>query len=81
MSFESVPKRLWLRFDSLAVYEEHREELFDILKESDGRDTVSIYCVAEKQRIALPPSQCVRVSSDLLYILKNKYGEKNVATT
>ena len=81
VSFESVPKRLWLRFDSLAVYEEHREELFDILKESDGRDTVTIYCVAEKQRIALPPSQCVRVSSDLLYILKNKYGEKNVATT
>lgn len=81
VSFESVPKRLWLRFDSLAVYEEHREELFNILKESDGRDTVTIYCVAEKQRIALPPSQCVRVTSDLLYILKSKYGEKNVATT
>ena len=81
VSFDSVPRRLWLRFDSLAQYEACRDDLFDILNESDGKDTVTIYCVAEKQRIALPPSQCVKVSSELLYILKNKYGEKNVATT
>ena len=81
VSFDSVPRRLWLRFDSLAQYEVCRDDLFDILNESDGKDTVTIYCVAEKQRIALPPSQCVKVSSELLYILKNKYGEKNVATT
>ena len=81
VSFDSVPRRLWLRFDSLAEYETHRDELADIFKESDGKDTVTIYCVAEKQRIALPQSQCVKVTSDLLYILKSKYGEKNVATT
>lgn len=81
VSFDSVPRRLWLRFDSQAQYEACRDDLFDILNESDGKDTVTIYCVAEKQRIALPPSQCVKVSSELLYILKNKYGEKNVATT
>ena len=81
VSFDSVPRRLWLRFDSLAEYETHRDELTDIFKESDGKDTVTIYCVAEKQRIALPQSQCVKVTSDLLYILKSKYGEKNVATT
>ena len=81
VSFDSVPRRLWLRFDSLAQYEACRDDLFDILNESDGKDTVTIYCVAEKQRIALPQSQCVKVSSELLYILKNKYGEKNVATT
>ena len=81
VSFDSVPRRLWLRFDSFAEYETHRDELTDIFKESDGKDTVTIYCVAEKQRIALPQSQCVKVTSDLLYILKSKYGEKNVATT
>lgn len=81
VSFDSVPRRLWLRFDSLAEYETHSDELTDIFKESDGKDTVTIYCVAEKQRIALPQSQCVKVTSDLLYILKSKYGEKNVATT
>ena len=81
VSFDSVPRRLWLRFDSLAEYETHRDELTDIFKESDGKDTVTIYCVAEKQRIVLPQSQCVKVTSDLLYILKSKYGEKNVATT
>ena len=76
-----IYRRLWLRFDSLAEYETHRNELTDIVRESDGKDTVTIYCVAEKQRIALPQSQCVKVTSDLLYILKSKYGEKNVATT
>ena len=45
MSFDSVPRRLWLRFDSLAEYETHRDELTDIFKESDGKDTVTIYCV------------------------------------
>ena len=48
VSFDSVPRRLWLRFDSLAEYETHRDELTDIFKESDGKDTVTIYCVAEK---------------------------------
>ena len=81
VSFDSVPRRLWLRFPSLAQYEACRDDLFDILNESDGKDTVTIYCEAERQRIALPPSQCVKVSSELLYILKAKYGEKNVATT
>lgn len=49
MSFDSVPRRLWLRFDSLAEYETHRDELTDIFKESDGKDTVTIYCVAENR--------------------------------
>lgn len=81
VSFDSVPRKLWLRFANVSEYEAVKERLFDMIKDSDGKDTVVIYCAEEKKRIILPSSQNVRVSSELLYNLRKEFGDKNVATT
>lgn len=81
VSFDSVPRKLWLRFANVSEYEAVKERLFDMIKDSDGKDTVVIYCAEEKKRITLPSSQNVRVSSELLYNLRKEFGDKNVATT
>ncbi len=49
MSFDSVPRRLWLRFDSLAEYETHRDELADILKNRTVKPQLQ-YIVWQKYR-------------------------------
>ena len=81
VSFDSVPRKLWIRFASLDEYNNNKDRLNELMHDSDGKDTVIIYCAQEKQRITLPSSQNVRVSSDLLYNLKKIFGEKNIATT
>lgn len=81
VSFDSVPRKLWIRFASLEEYYNNKEKLNELMHDSDGNDTVIIYCTQEKQRITLPSSQNVSVSSELLYNLKRIFGEKNIATT
>jgi len=81
VSFDSVPRKLWIRFASLDEYNNNKDKLNELMHDSDGKDVVVIYCAQEKQRITLPSSQNVRVSSDLLYNLKKVFGEKNIATT
>lgn len=81
VSFDSVPRKLWIRFASLDEYNNNKDKLDELMHDSDGKDVVVIYCAQEKQRITLPSSQNVRVSSDLLYNLKKVFGEKNIATT
>ena len=58
-----------------------QSELNDILYNSDGKDSVIIYCTKENKRIALPASRTVQVNSELLMKLKGLYGDKNVTTT
>ena len=52
-----------------------------ILYNSDGKDTVVIYCTKENKRLTLPASRTIRVDSELIQKLQAMYGEKNVTTT
>lgn len=81
VDFDSIPRKLWIRFSDMEEYVNRQEELTNIIKNSDGKDTVIIYCTKENKRIALPPSQSVKVTSELLSELRNIFGEKNVETT
>ncbi|MGN0328551.1 MAG: DNA polymerase III subunit alpha [Lachnospira sp.] len=81
IDFDAVQKTLWIRFESTQEYESKKNELQNILKDSDGRDKVIIYCTKENVRLSLPDSKTVKVTSELLDVLKNLYGEKNVTTT
>lgn len=81
VDFDSVPRKLWIRFADKAEYEENIPKLNSIIADSDGNDSVIIYCTKENQRIALPKSQSVKVTSELLMSLREMFGEKNVETT
>ena len=43
VDFASIPRKLWIRFASLSDYEDKKDELYGILYNSDGKDTVVIY--------------------------------------
>ena len=81
VDFDSVPRKLWIRFADKAEYEDNIPKLNSIIADSDGNDSVIIYCTKENQRIALPKSQSVKVTSELLMSLREIFGEKNVETT
>jgi len=81
VDFASIPRKLWIRFASLSDYEDNKDELYGILYNSDGKDTVVIYCTKENKRLTLPASRTIRVDSELIQKLQSMYGEKNVTTT
>lgn len=81
VDFASIPRKLWIRFASLSDYEDKQDELYGILYNSDGKDTVVIYCTKENKRLTLPASRTIRVDSELIQKLQSMYGEKNVTTT
>ena len=81
VDFASIPRKLWIRFASLSDYEDKKDELYGILYNSDGKDTVVIYCTKENKRLTLPASRTIRVDSELIQKLQAMYGEKNITTT
>ena len=81
VDFASIPRKLWIRFASLSDYEDKKDELYGILYNSDGKDTVVIYCTKENKRLTLPASRTIRVDSELIQKLQAMYGEKNETTT
>ena len=81
VDFARIPRKLWIRFASLSDYEDKKDELYGILYNSDGKDTVVIYCTKENKRLTLPASRTIRVDSELIQKLQSMYGEKNVTTT
>ena len=59
-------------------YEKQEHELFELLKDSDGKDSVVIYISAEKQMKRLPPSRNVAVTPEIVNRLTKFLGENNV---
>ena len=57
---------------------EDEPHLFDLLKESDGGDSVVIYCAAERQIKRLPAGRSVMVEPVLVGRLQNYYGQARV---
>ncbi|MBD9088298.1 MAG: DNA polymerase III subunit alpha [Lachnospira sp.] len=81
VSFEDVPRKLWIRFASEEEYLKKAADLAEELKYSDGKDSIIIYCTKENKRIALPQSRNIRITPDILASLRAQYGIKNVETT
>ena len=52
--------------------------LYELLKESDGKETVVLYLRAERAKKELPPSRSVEISPQLVEILEREFGAANV---
>ena len=81
ISFDSVPRKLWIRFGSEEEYKSAEEKMLSMLRDSDGKDSVVIYCTKENKRFALPDSKSIKITAELLMELRQIFGEKNVETT
>ncbi len=76
--FDNVKKELWLQFPSKEDYLNNAEILNGYLADSDGSDTVVIYCQAERAIKRLPRNWNVRIEPGILSRLTNLLGEKRV---
>ena len=77
--FDEVPSQLWIRFANKEEYDKLQEEMFEMLKYSDGNDVVVVYFVEEKQKLLLPPSRNVKITPEIITNLQEKFGQKNIA--
>ena len=73
--FEQTRKELWLQYPDKAAYLAGEQELFAMLADAEGDDTVIIYCRKEKAVKKLPPGRNVKADKVLLSRLTNYLGE------
>ena len=81
VSFDDVPRKLWIRFPDEEEYMKKKTSLETLLGAEDGRDSVIIYCEKEKKKDKWPDTKKTRVTGSLLTSLKNEYGAKNIEMT
>ena len=78
MTFEDVPKTLWLQFQDKETYVDKDAVLQSILQDSEGKDTVMIVLKDTKQVKKLPPNNNVKADRELMERLTAFLGEENV---
>ena len=76
--FMETRRELWIQFPDRKTYEQEVAGLYEMLKESDGKDTVVLYIRAEKAMKRLPASRSVEAESGLIGELSRRFGPENV---
>ena len=64
--FDEIPKKLWLKFDTMAAYRDKEGQVEEILNTSEGPDQVIYYIEETKQMKKLPPNKNVRADKTVL---------------
>ncbi|MBQ8279035.1 MAG: DNA polymerase III subunit alpha [Roseburia sp.] len=77
-SFDDTRRELWLQFETKEAFEEKEEQLYRMLHDSDGKDTVVIYISSIKAMKKLPESQNINANAEIVNNLTNFLGENNV---
>ena len=78
ITFDSIPKEVWIKYPTLEVYQQDEQNLHHILEGHDGNDVVVIYCEKEKCMKTLPKSKCVKADNDLIRHLNTIYLKENI---
>jgi DNA polymerase-3 subunit alpha len=78
VSFDSIPRELWLKFPDKDSYMAKEKEVLKDLKESEGNDSVVIYLEKERAKKVMPSNWNVHADKGLVELLYQKIGEKNV---
>ncbi len=76
--FDAIPKKLWIKFPTRTAYEEKKQVLFDILKESEGNDSVVIYVENPKSMNPLKDNWNVSAEEGLIGRLEEQFGRENI---
>lgn len=76
--FEETCKELWLQFPTMNEFQLRQQELFELLKESDGMDEIVVYVANPKSLKRYGRNYTVDANPQLLSKLYDFLGEKNV---
>ena len=78
ISFDKVPRELWIQFKDKNEYMLKENELLEFIRNSDGNDTLIIYCKAEKAKKVFPGNMRINADAGMVNRLSEKYGTDNV---
>lgn len=78
ISFDDTKQELWLQFETKEVFEEKEKELYALLHDSDGKDSVVIYISSDKAMKRLPGNYNICITEEIVNSLTNFIGKKNV---
>lgn len=76
--FENTTCELWIQFADKAAFLAEENQLYEMLKHSEGKDGVVIYCAKEKIMKRLPKNRNIHVEPELLTQLNKHFGESRV---
>lgn len=77
--FEDTPRKLWIQLESLDMYNKERQCLNELISTMGGIDSLIIYIRKEKK--SLVKEHVVSCTENNIRILKEQFGDKNVAVT
>nr|MCR5672464.1 DNA polymerase III subunit alpha [Lachnospiraceae bacterium] len=79
--FDSIPKKVWIKFKNRDEYEKSTEILNKLIADSDGKDIIVIYIEETKEKKELPRSSSVNANEILVAKLSDAFGSDNVRLT
>ena len=76
--FEQTSCDLWIQFSDKEAFLKEETTLYEMLKDSEGKDNVVIYLAKEKAVKRLPANRNIHVDSDILAKLHQYFGESRI---
>lgn len=76
--FEKTKKEIWIQYANKQAYQEDESQLFGLLAESEGDDSIVIYCKEERQIKRLPAGRNIHADAAMLNKMMNFYGEDSI---
>jgi len=76
--FDQTTKELWLQYPDKDGFMKDEQTLYGMLNDSEGPESVVIYCRAEKAVKRLPRGRNIKITEELLTQLKNYLGGDRV---
>lgn len=77
-SFDSVSRKVWIRFSDLETYKSAESDLLGIISMSEGKDHVIVYIEKERLQKDLAPRYMVKADNGLIEALNGKFGTDNI---
>ena len=79
--FESIPKKVWIRFKDRASYELQQDRMNKLIADSDGKDIIVIYIDETKEKKTLPANMSISADERTLAALCDAFGSDNIRLT
>ncbi len=80
-TFSEVPQELWVQFADMEEYRQKEQQLFGMLRESEGKDYVAIYVRSTRQVRKLGDNWTIRADDRMLEQLAGIFGKENIRLT
>ena len=79
--FESIPRKVWIRFATKSAYAESEDKLKKLIADSDGKDIIVIYIDETKEKKVMPDNMSILADDDMINRLSQIFGSDNVKLT